>query len=198
MTNPDHTTTKPHNHQTTEHTMRRNTEVKGEVETREDLEKAMGDYARADLALRAAKVEKERAIQEARERYEAVEPALKAAAEAAFKQLELWARLHPEAFDEKKSLELVQGRIGFRTGMPRVYTPRGMDEEKLCEALENHGFGAVVRTVRELDRQEAIRLSASANEAEKHLSERLAAEFGIRVKQGERFYAEAREEKTDA
>ena len=177
--------------------MRKSIEVKGGIETREELERAMGDWARADLALRSARVEKERAIQAARERYEQVEPALKAAAEAAFRQLELWARLHPEQFRDRKSLELVQGTIGFRTGMPRVSAPRGMDEDRLCEALANHGFAAVVRTARELDRQEVIRFAGSEKESERHFAERLAAEFGIRVRQGERFYAEAREEAVD-
>ena len=74
---------------------------------------------------------------------------------------------------------------------------RGADEEALCKALENAGCERVVRTVRQLDREEIIRLAGSNLAAEKLLSERLAAEFGLKVAQTERFFATAREDKSD-
>ena len=167
-------------------------EVKGAIESREELERAMGEYAAATLALEARKVEMENALREVRDEYEQELAGLKLAAEVPFKQLELWARRHPEQFEAKRSMDLVHGSIGYRTGMPRVSVKRGTDENALCELLENHGYGRAVRVAKELDKEEIIRCARSESEEEKHFAEGLASEFGLKVSQTERFYAEAR------
>lgn len=175
--------------------MKTKIEVKGEIESREDLEKWMGEYARAELALRDAKLERDRAVTAAREAFEAREPVLKTALEAAFKQLELWARSNPEAFKGAKTLELVQGRIGYRTGMPRVSLPRGTDEEELCGRMECTEAGEFVRRVPMLDKQKVIRTASSEEPAEKAKAAFLAKQYGVLVRQTERFFAESRQEK---
>lgn len=177
--------------------MKKSIDIKGAIESREDLEKCMGEFAQARLALEGAKLEKEARLKEAREEFEAVEPALKAAVEAPFKQLELWARMHPDAFDGKRSLELVQGTIGFRTGQPRVALPRGCDEAALCLELQAAGLGRFVRTVPVLDREEVIRAARSDAPEDSAWPARLSKEFGIRVSQAERFFAEERRDKAD-
>ena len=178
--------------------MKKSIEVKGAIETREELEKTMGDYAASTLALEALKLEMEAKLLEIRKGYEADAAALKLAAEAPFKQLELWARMHPDAFEGKKSLELTHGTIGYRTGMPRVTVKRGVDEKTLCELLENHGYARAVRSVKELDKDEIIRSARSEDPADRAFAERVSREFGLRVSQTERFYAEARKDKADA
>lgn len=178
--------------------MKKSIEVKGAIETREELEKTMGDYAAATLALEALKVEKEAKLLEVRKGYETDEAALKLAAEAPFKQLELWARTHPEAFEGKKSLDLLHGTIGYRTGMPRVTVKRGIDERTLCDLLESHGFSRAVRATKELDKDEIIRSARNDDERDKLFAESLATEFGLKVSQTERFYAEARKDPVDA
>lgn len=177
--------------------MKKSIEVKGAIETREELERTMGEYAAAQIGLERSKAEMEARILAVRQEFEAELATLKLAAEAPFKQLELWARTHPEAFADRRSLELVHGTIGYRTGMPRVSLKRGTDENKLCEALANQGCDRVVRTVRELDRDEIIRLARSENEAERHMAEHLAADFGLKVSQTERFFVDAKEETVD-
>lgn len=167
-------------------------EVKGAVETRDELERTMGEYAAATLAVEARRTEMEDRLRAVRDEYEQDLAALRLAAEVPFKQLELWARRHPEAFEGRRSLELVHGTIGYRTGMPRVAVKRGTDEDRLCELLESHGYARAVRTVRELDKEEIIRCARSEDGAERHFADGLAAEFGLRVSQTERFYAEAR------
>ena len=174
--------------------MKKSIDIKGAIESREDREKARGEFAQARLALEGARLEKEARLKEAREEFEAVEPALKAAVEAPFKQLELWARIHPEAFDGRKSLELVQGTIGFRTGQPRVVLPRGCDEAQLCAELQGDGLGRFVRMVPTLDREELLRCARSDAPEDSAWPERLSKGYGIRVSQAERFYAEERKD----
>ena len=174
--------------------MKKSIEVKGAIETREELERTMGEYAAAQIGLERSKAEMEARILEVRKEFETELAALKLAAEAPFKQLELWARTHPEEFQGRKSVELTHGTIGFRTGMPRVTVKRGTDEDGLCKALAAQGCDRVVRTVRELDRDEIIRLARSENEVERHLAEHLARDFGLKVSQTERFFADAKEE----
>lgn len=177
--------------------MKKSIEVKGGIETREELERAMGEYAAATLALAAKKAEMDMKLDEVRNGYERDFAALKLAAEAPFKQMDLWARQHPEEFADRKSIELTHGTIGFRTGMPRVTVKRGTDEDELCALLESHGCDRVVRRVRELDRAEIIRLSGSENEVERRFAAHLAEDFGLKVSQTERFFADAKEEAVD-
>lgn len=174
--------------------MKKSIEVKGAIETHEELERTMGEYAAAQIGLERSKAEMEARILEVRKEFETELAALKLAAEAPFKQLELWARTHPEEFRDRKSVELVHGTIGYRTGMPRVTVKRGTDEDGLCKTLESHGFDLVVRTVRELDKAEIIRLAGSEKEVERHFAEDLARDFGLKVSQTERFFADAKEE----
>lgn len=175
---------------------RKSTEIGSGIATREELEAEMDRYAAARIAEAAEKAAMEEDVRLAREKHEESLAARKAEAEASFRVLERWARANPGAFAEKKSLELVHGRIGFRTGMPRLSVPRGADEAALCEALLASGLAEAVRTERRLDASRIIALAAAAQgTAAAETYARLRAAFGVHVTQAERFFAEERGEK---
>ena len=177
---------------------RKNIEVKGSIETREDLEGKMNEYAQVAIALSEREAAMDEELRLVREQFQDQTTTLKLRLKALAEELRKWAQSHPEAFDEKKSLALQHGTIGFRTGNPSVKTPAGMDEERFCEALENAGCGAVVRTVRELDKEAVLRLRLAEGEAERHLLSTLTGEFGIKITQAERFYVEEKRDASDA
>ena len=159
---------------------------------RDDLEMVMGEYAAAVIEASALKAELEKRTLEVREEYAARFAMLDEIAAGLLADMEAWAAGHPAEFAKRKSLELMHGVIGFRTGTPRVALPRKADEEELAATLEAAGLGDFVRRRIELDRQRI--LAAVADPAEDNKAEAVLATYGIRVRQSERFFAEVREE----
>lgn len=163
------------------------------IGNREDLEGVFGEYAQAAIERDALKAELEESIRKVRAGYEAAFARLDETAAALLEDVQAWAAGHPEAFAEKKSLELLHGTIGFRTSTPRVALPRGADEEELASALAEAGLTCYVRIRRELDRQRI--LADVADTAEDNDAAAVLDAYGIQVKQSDRFFAEVREEK---
>ena len=168
------------------------TTKKSTIGSREELEQVMGEYAAVMIEQAAVKAEMEEKVRQVREEYEARFASLKESATALITDLGAWAAGHPEAFKERKSLELLHGVIGFRTGTPSVVLRRGVDEDDLVQDLIGDGLDSYVRTRQEIDRQ-AVLAAVAAPDGEAAAA--VLAEYGIKVRQTERFYAEAREEK---
>lgn len=166
------------------------------IGNREELESVFGEYAAAVIETAALKAELEESIRKVRAGYEAAFARLGETAAALLADVEAWAAGHPEEFKDRKSLELLHGTIGFRTGTPRVAIPRGADEEELAATLAESGLDCYVRVRRELDKPRI--LAAVADTAAADDSDAVLAAYGIRVRQSERFYAEVREEEVKA
>jgi phage host-nuclease inhibitor protein Gam len=161
------------------------------ITTDEELESTLGRYAAAMLQHEALTLDLEERIRQIRAEYEERFAPLAATGEAILKDMAAWAALNPERFREKKSLELLHGTVGFRTGMPRVSLARGAKEEDVvAEMLEAGDAEAYLRRVVELDRQRIIAAWSGDDAATKALLGR----FGIDVKQSERFYADIKRE----
>ena len=162
------------------------------ITTDEELEAALGRYAEAMLQHEALTVDLEERVRQVRAEYEEKFAPLAATGEAILKDMAAWAALNPERFADKKSLELLHGTVGFRTGMPRVALERGRKEEDVVEEMLEAGDAeAYLRRVVELDRQRIIAawLCTDGIAAAAFLER-----FGISVKQTERFYAEIKRE----
>ncbi len=162
------------------------------IDSREALESVMGEYAKATIDAAALQAEMESRIAEIRTAYEVRFADLGEMAEGLLADIEAWAAGHPEAFADRKSLELLHGTIGFRTSTPRVALPRGTDENGLATQLADAGLSIYTRTLRELDRQRILADCANPDDGEE--ARRVLAAYGIRVAQSERFFAEVRRE----
>jgi len=155
-----------------------------ELATREEAEAAMHDLAAAANNKRRLTATMDKRILAIKE---AAEPDL-AACDALIKErteeLRGWAESHPELFEKKKSLELFAGRLGFRTGTPKLaLLGRNFTWESVtqlvCQFLPNF-----IRSRPEVDK-EAI-LAQRDEEAVKAILPRC----GLKVVQQEGFYAE--------
>lgn len=112
----------------------------------------------------------------------AAEDALKPLAES----IEEWAVLNPGLFTEKKSLELVGGRIGFRTSPPSVKLLRGVREQTAVERVIVSPYaGAWTRATVELAKDVILADHASGLATGADLKD-----VGLRVQQTENFYIE--------
>lgn len=165
-------------------TRRRATTITG----REDLENVLGQYATAVIDGDALKAEMERKIAEIRADYEGRAAEIGRRQEDLFADIEAYVLGNPQEIPEgRKSLELLHGTVGFRTGNPTVRLPRGVDEAELCEELKCSGFPEYVRTRDEVNREAVL----AADDA---VRESLAA-HGVKVTQTkDRFFVEVKRE----
>ena len=158
------------------------------IMNREQLESAMTERTlhwvkRAKLA--AIMNQK---LAEIRENYEAMFAEFDERIGAIDADIEAWGALHPAEFAPRKSIDLLNGTIGFRTCPPAVKTLRGVRVEDAIRLIEETGddYG-ILRVRTDLDRE------AILSKAEE-IGEELLKSYGLRIEQAERFFIESREE----
>lgn len=95
---------------------------------------------------------------------------------------QLWAEAHPEKFAKRKSLELTHGKLGFRTGTPKLKTLPKWTWGKVLDYLRGMRWSyRFTRIVEEIDK-EAILASK--------LDAATLAQVGVKVVQDETFFVE--------
>lgn len=168
------------------------------IETRDDLENVFGEYAREVIELDRLTVQMELEIAAVRKKYEEPMAACKEVGDALFSDLNAYAALHPEAFGDRRSLDLLHGTLGFRTCPPRVLQVPGVKVDHTLAAIAAQGLaGELIRIKRELDKDAVLARVAQARDRGPEAAARTAAELaavGLRVEQGELFYAEPKRE----
>ena len=97
-----------------------------------------------------------------------------------------WAETHPAAFGQRKSLELLHGVIGFRTGAPKLKTVLKFKWDGVLDALRHAAWGAAYIRVKEEINKEQIIADVNA----RILSEADLRKAGAQVVQEELFYVE--------
>ena len=158
------------------------------IASREDLENVLGRYAAAVIEGDELKADMERKINELRAGYEERAAAIGKRCELLFADIEAYMSNNPEEIPAgRKSLELLHGTVGYRTGNPTVRLPRGVDEAELCEELRCSGFEVFVRTRDEVNREAVLAADDTTRDS-------LAA-HGVKVTQvKDRFFVEIKRE----
>lgn len=167
------------------------------IESREDLEGVYGEYAAQVIEADRLTVAMEKRIAKIREAYEEPLAAAKAAGDALFADLQAWAALHPEAFGEQRSIELLHGTLGFRTCPPKVSQAAGVKVGHTLAALRAKGMGQFVRVREDIDKEAVLSYAAAARERGPEAAEQAAAELaavGLKLTQGEVFYCDPKRE----
>ena len=154
------------------------------IGVREDLEQAVNDYAMKAAVARGLGAELDVELGKVRERYADRIAVITDAMEPLAEAIEEWAVLHPEEFGDKKSLELVAGKIGFRTTPPSVKTLRGVREESAVERVaKSEHVVAYIRDVQEINREAILADYAAGNVTDDELKN-----LGLRIHKTETFY----------
>lgn len=164
--------------------------------TRAHAEELLGEIATLTIEQRAQKNELDRELTAAREKYEAPLGALTKQIEERTVILESWASANPGEFPkQRKSIELLHGTLGYRTGTPKLKTLPKWTWDRVLEKLRELGKPVLgfIRTKEEVNK-EAI-LNAVA---EGHLLDREERNFGVAVVQDEAFFVEPKLETQDA
>lgn len=155
----------------------------------EELEQVFGEYAASVLELATLSVELERRLQQARTEFEDEMALAKEDCDGLFADIQSFGVLHPELFKDKKSLDLVHGTIGFRTGTPAIKLLAGVKTEHAVQ-LASKLLPTCIRIKAELDKDALLARFASGE-----LPAAKLAEVGLQVERKEVFYADVKNEK---
>lgn len=143
---------------------------------------------RGGLAVKEHELQK--AITQAREKWEPAINKLKAAIAAKEAALQTWAEGAREDFGDKKSVELLHGKLSFRKGPPKLAVlSRWKWKTVLAELMLSAGRKFLVKKF-DIDK-EAI-LSAATGPEGTVTKEELSS-WGLKIEQEEFFYAEPKE-----
>ena len=168
--------------------------------TKEAAEEAFATYAKADAERAKITAEIELKCAQIREKHQDRLSQLQATQDEAFDTLQAYATENqPELFSKKKSLEMVHGTIGFRTGTPKLKTLKGFTWASALQLVKRLLPG-YIRTTGEIakDRLLAERDAQIAKPGEP-LSpgvtlREVMIDCGITVTQDETFFVEPKKE----
>ena len=165
-----------------------------------EAEEAFAAYAKADAQQSKITAEIELGCAKLREKHQEKLNTLQAEKDAAFDKLQSYAMENQaELFAKKKSLEMVHGTIGFRTGTPKLKTLKGFTWASALQLVKEFLPG-YVRSTEEIakDRLLSERDADVVNPGDplgpgKPLREVLVR-CGISVVQDESFFVEPKKE----
>ena len=156
--------------------------------TKDDAIGAMNELALAVNNQRIQIARRDKILLEITQRYAADMAACETFIQDKTNALRAWAEAHPEEFPPgRKSLNLMFGTLGFRTGTPKLaLLSRAWTWEKVLDALRNSCMGGgFIRTKEEVDKESLL-----AQHACQGLSSDQLATAGVKVVQEESFYVE--------
>ena len=161
------------------------------IATRDEAETVMNELALAVNNQRKLAAQRDAMILTINQRYESpfaeVDQAIKAKTDA----LRVWAETNPDQFPKgRKSVEMVSGILGFRTGTPKLaLLTRAFNWDKVLKLLRAVSpWRNYIRTKEEVDK-EAI-LGNYSQTPDKPSMDMDLRRFGLKVTQDETFYVE--------
>lgn len=159
--------------------------------TKEKMESAMADFAKADARIQKITATMDVEITRIREKYQNELGALEEEKEKAFEVLQVYATEQRDAlFSKKKSLDTVHGTIGFRTGTPKLKTLKGFTWASVTNLLREFLPDYIRKT------EEAAKDKILADRDCENVKENLA-KVGLSVVQDETFYVEPKKEESE-
>lgn len=156
--------------------------------SKDAAEEAFATYAKADAERAKITAEVELKCAQIREKYQERLSQLQSTQEAAFDTLQAFATENQaELFNKKKSLEMVHGTIGFRTGTPKLKTLKGYTWASALQLVKEFlpGF---IRSTEEIAKDKLL-----ADREDEKVAANLGR-CGILVAQDETFYVEPKKE----
>lgn len=156
--------------------------------TKEQMESAMADFAKADAKLQKIQATMDVEMTKIREKYQDEIQRLTTAKDEAFNVLQTYGMENKdELFTKKKSLDTVHGVIGFRTGTPKLKTLKGFTWGAVTNLLKEF-LPAYVRTTDE-PAKDKILADRDSEEVQQNLTK-----VGLSVVQDETFFVEPKKE----
>lgn len=106
-------------------------------QTLAEAEKVMAIYAKADAELQQINAKMDEEFTAIRERNAIRLQELEEAKKIGFQKVQFFAESNTGLFEKKKSFEMAQGAIGFRTGTPKLKTAKGFTWAAITKLLKD-------------------------------------------------------------
>lgn len=154
------------------------------IRSREEMESVVGEITLLKNNQKMATAKMDEEIHVVRERYEGN---LAEIAKSLDEKMELarnWAEAHPAEFGNAKSIDMVEGRVGWRTGNPALKPLSGWTWDRVLEKLKALGglYLTYVRTKEEVNKQAIL--------SDRETMPEMPRLIGCRVVQEEEFFVE--------
>jgi phage host-nuclease inhibitor protein Gam len=159
---------------------------KQEVITREQAEMYVTKLAIETNCQRSLTAKQDAEILAIREKYESDLWVSEESIKIYSDKVQLWAEQNPDEFAKKKSVDFSAGKVGFRTGTPKLKAISGLTLAGALNILKSLSWGrAFVRVKEELDKESILAQFSQGNLSKKEL-----LEIGCKVEQEETFFIE--------
>jgi phage host-nuclease inhibitor protein Gam len=156
--------------------------------SRTRAEELLGEIASLKVDDRTLKTQMDRELTEVRDRYTGSIVTLEKQIEEKTVLLESWAAANPAEFPKgRKSLELLHGVLGYRTGTPKLKLLGRRTWELVLEAMRGTPLRGLIRTKEEVNKEGIL-----AGYAQNTIRDADLAEIGVKVVQDETFFVEVR------
>jgi phage host-nuclease inhibitor protein Gam len=156
------------------------------ITTREEMEHLVGEICELTIFIDRTKTLMDQRLLEVRAEYEDQLAGADKDLQGMMALAQEWAEEHTADFGVKKSIEMVHGTVGFRTGQPTLRTIAGWTWKRVMEVLSPK----YIRTKREPDKE---KLLADRNS----IGELGLRTIGLRVAQDESFFVEPKREQQE-
>ncbi len=160
------------------------------IKNRSDLEGMVLAIAKLTLERNIHQTNLDQELTSIRAQYEADLTSLSQELDQKVELVRAWAEANPDEFKGLKSLDLVFGVIGWRTGQPTLKTLSGWTWDRVLEKLETIGWFSYIRSKKEVNKQQILA------ERETIAPENLRA-IGVKIAQSEAFYVEPKLEELE-
>jgi len=160
--------------------------VKGTISTT-DAEAAFGELAKADARKQQITSKMDLEMSKIREKWQDELTDMQEIIDDKWSYLNVYASQNPELFSKQKSIELVHGKIGFRTGTPKLKLLKGFTWAKALDNLRSY-LPSYIRTSEE-PAKDRLLIDRETTEVKDNM-----AKCGITVDQDETFFVEPKKE----
>ncbi|MBI4024817.1 MAG: host-nuclease inhibitor Gam family protein [Verrucomicrobia bacterium] len=128
------------------------------IQTREQMEKLVGDICAATIRQDALLAEMDHKLKTVRENYEDRLAGIQQELDGNLALAQDWAEAHPSEFEKRKSIEMVHGVVGWRTGQHKAKPLSGWTWEKVLAAIGDipHFAACYIRTIKEVNKEALI------------------------------------------
>ena len=157
--------------------------------TRDDAETAMRELAMQLNQQRCYIVDRDAKVLTINKTFESALAELDQSIKAKTDTLRAWAESNPDQFPKgRKSLDLVAGVIGFRTGTPKLsLLSRAFNWERVLALVESF-WPAFIRLKKEVDKEGILAMHSQSQD--KPLADAELKRLGLKVTQEESFFIE--------
>jgi phage host-nuclease inhibitor protein Gam len=155
------------------------------INSRTKAEEVLGDIAILTIGRNFGILEMDEKLTAIREQYEPHISDFKKKIEEKTALLESWAAANPEEFGKKKSIEMLHGVFGYRTGTPKLQPVLRKTWAKILETIKILGFGGYVRSKEEVNKEAIL-----SDAAQGLLTPESLKSIGVSVVQDEAFFVE--------